>query len=138
MESRMSGHVGISVSNMTAAREFFGQFGYRGVFSRYRDEPFLGQAVGHKGAAATIVYMKRANSVTIELLEYSIPKQVAPNSTLPAVFAGVMHVAIEVTAMPEGLKYIGRSVIPDGPNEGDEIAYVKGPDGITVELIVKA
>ena len=142
----MRAHIGISVRDLEGAAEFFSMFGYAETFRRYREEPFLGEVVGHDGAVATIVYLEDLHDLpigrpVIELLQYATPMLGAVVRS--PVAPGVGHLCLPVQDLGPCLslcrrnnrKIIGQTTIPDGPNAGAQIAYVEGPDGFVVEMV---
>ena len=132
------GHVGICVREMEEASHWFADLGYEPVFKVYREEPFLGMIVGQAGAAARIWHLERLFPLLgprIELLEYD--RKLASSSTDPIAY-GNGHVALSISDLEktiEKMAVIGIGKVPDGPNEGDKVAYVYGPSGFVVELI---
>lgn len=94
------------------------------------------------GARIEVAFLAGAGH-TVELIEYKAPAE--KGTFLPPMCdAGASHIALNVDDMdaavaasaPYGFQPLGGIVTIDaGPNAGRRIAYLRSPDGVTVEYL---
>jgi len=129
-------HTGFTVTNIDLSIGFYQSLGLVCKFRVIRNEEFIGKIVGMKGAEIEIAYMGMPGEKGhfLELLEYKKPRMVgrASATNIP----GNGHICFEVDDL-NLVRYsvTGYAEIPDGPNQGIIVAYIKDPDGFTVELL---
>jgi catechol 2,3-dioxygenase-like lactoylglutathione lyase family enzyme len=137
-------HVGMSVSNLDTALEFWETF--LGVKARWRtllERPYLGTHVGYPGVKIDAAFVDLPGGNILELLDYKVAdrKQGSEWTANP----GNVHICINVedtkSAWERATALGARAVVPDGPvtvdagpNKGAVVAYLRIHDGITLEL----
>lgn len=137
-------HTGITVSSLDQALKFWvGVLGFEHLYTTdYPNSPMLEGIVGVSGAALRLA-MVRGPGHDIELLEYSAPddrKVLQPRSC----DIGSVHIAFLVSDIEGLLETIEEhgwhppgalQTVQDGERMGLKLAYVRGPDGVTVEFL---
>lgn len=130
-------HTGFTVSDIERSIAFYEALGLVCTFRVRRAEKFIGDVVGMPGAELKIAYMGHPDreSPFLELLEYVKP--LATGKATATNVPGNGHICFEVSDMDLSMftEFIGHAVIPDGRNRGMRVAYVRDPDGFTVELM---
>lgn len=130
-------HVGIAVLDLEQSISFWKAIGFDLRFKIERQEPFIGEIVGYRGAHLLVAMLHRKGAV-VELIEYRYPRArrfgASPRST-----CGQMHVCLEddgelAALLEEHARPIGKATIPDGPQAGATAAYYYGPDNELIEL----
>ncbi|WP_027684221.1 VOC family protein [Rhizobium leguminosarum] len=137
-------HTGITVSSLDASLSFWvGVLGFEHLYTtEYQNSTLLEGIVGVPGASLRLA-MVRGPGHDIELLEYSEPvdrKVMRPRSC----DIGSVHVAFLVKDIEGLLGVINQhgwyppgslQTVTDGDRKGLKLAYVRGPDGVTVEFL---
>ena len=137
-------HTGLTVSSLDSALEFWrGVMGFELLARRVIGTgPYVENIVGVPGADLHIAILKAPDGHKIELLEYLAPADrqiLKPRS----VDVGSAHLAFTVSDLDEMLGRVEAAgwqrlgvpqSIPDGPREGYRVAYVRGPEGHTIEF----
>jgi catechol 2,3-dioxygenase-like lactoylglutathione lyase family enzyme len=136
-------HVGISVADMDRALAFWqALLEVDAISRRVADAPFLGDLVGYPGAVLEIAWIDLPGGLPLELVRYQEPieEPLATGSAHP----GSVHLCLGVTdldaaierALAAGatLASIAPVTIPAGPNQGARHAYIRDPDGFSIEL----
>lgn len=136
-------HVGISVASLDRSIAFWERFlGGTHPETRIVEAPFIGDLVGYPGVTLHIAWVDIPGGDRLELVEY----RGRPEPQLPVGSAhpGTVHICIAVhdldaaidAAMEAGgtLASTAAVEIPAGPNKGARHAYVRDPDGATIEL----
>ncbi len=140
-------HTGITVGDLDAAVHLFGDvFGFAVVSRAPRDPAIISRVIGVPGVEVEIAYMRNESGGTLELLSYRVPDGV--KTFLPrACDLGSLHLGFDVEdidaalekAAHHGVELMGDVVIIDaGPNKGSRIAYLRGREGLVLELIQAA
>jgi catechol 2,3-dioxygenase-like lactoylglutathione lyase family enzyme len=137
-------HVGMTVSDLDASLAFWRAF--LGVEPRFRgilERPYLGQSVGYPGVSIEIALLDLPGGVVLELLDYRVEgRSENPDGTANP---GNVHLCLDVPDAQDAWRRAvaagARPVNPDGPvrvdtgpNEGARVAYLRVPDGISVEV----
>jgi catechol 2,3-dioxygenase-like lactoylglutathione lyase family enzyme len=146
-ESRWIGkvdHTGITVSSLEQALNFWvGVLGFEHLYTTdYPNSPLLEGIVGVPGASMRLA-MVRGPGHDIELLEYFSPngRQVLQPRSCDI---GSIHIAFLVRDIEGLLQTIAEhgwhlpgslQTVTDGDRKGLKLAYVRGPDGVTVEFL---
>lgn len=137
-------HTGITVSDLERSAAFYGElFGFQEVLrSDYSGEE-VAQLLGVTDASITVLMLGAENSI-LELVKYHTPPSAPPSQTLNDTL-GVLHVCIVVedisSSLARALELGATATAPPsspiaaGPAAGGRFAYLRGPDGETVELI---
>ena len=139
-------HTSFTVSDIDLSLAFFRDaLGFE-VPSKGPRSPSLIQAItGVEGAEVLIAYV-RGPGHSIELIEYIKPETRSSVRPQPC-DTGFSHIAYDVDDIDAAIKAardhsvepIGPVVaIDQGPNRGSRVAYLRDPDGITIEFIEKA
>ena len=139
-------HTSFTVSDIDRSLAFFrAALGFE-VPSKGPRSPSLIQAItGVEGAEVLIAYV-RGPGHSIELIEYIKPETRSSVRPQPC-DTGFSHIAYDVDDIDAAIKAardhsvapIGPVVaIDQGPNRGSRVAYLRDPDGITIEFIEKA
>ena len=139
-------HTSLTVSDLDRSLAFFRDaLGFE-VTSKGPRNPSLIQAItGVEGAEVLIAYV-RGPGHSIELIEYIEPETRSSVRPRPC-DTGFSHIAYDVdnidaaiqAARDHSVEPIGPVVaIDQGPNRGSRVAYLRDPDGITIEFIEKA
>ena len=140
-------HTGITVSSLDEALDFWvNVLGFRRLYTwTFENTPFIEQLVGVPGAAMSLA-MVEGYGHKIELLEYHAPadrKLMKPR----ACDIGSVHVALYVEDMDAALARVAEAAwmpvaepqtVEGGERKGMRLIYVRGPDGVTIELMQKA
>ena len=140
-------HTGFAVSSLDEAVQFWtGALGFTLERQSEMGGDFLHQVTGVDDPKVRTAIVKAPNGYVVELLEYSNGLQ---NGTVPngAGLIGAAHLALTVKDIhaaiarveAAGWKPKGNPLpIPGGPRKGTLVAYVSGPDHITIELMQPA
>jgi catechol 2,3-dioxygenase-like lactoylglutathione lyase family enzyme len=137
-------HTGLTVSSLDSALEFWqGVMGFELLARRViGDGPYVENIVGVPGANLHIAVLNTPDGHKIELLEYLSPadRQVMKPRSCDV---GSAHLTFAVTDLDEMLRRVeaagwNRLGVPqdvtDGPQAGDRVVYVRGPEGHTIEF----
>lgn len=136
-------HVGIVVEDLPAAIDFFVELGLvpRGqvpVEGRWVD-----RIVGLEGVRADIAILQTpACDGRLELIKFHSPSHRGHDPNAPANTPGIRHIAFAVEnidAIVAGLQARGAKLIgePERYEDSYRLCYVRGPEGIIVELAEK-
>lgn len=137
-------HTGITVSSLEDALTFWVDvMGFDHLYTwGFENSPFLEQLVGVEGSAMRLAMVEGPGHL-IELLEYSAPpdrKILKPRSC----DVGSIHLAFhvdDIDALSSRLASVGWHTIGEiqtvasGDRAGLRLAYVRGPDGLTLEFL---
>ena len=138
-------HTAFTVSDLDLVIPFFRDLlGFELTSRAPRDGRLIARMTAIDGVDIEIAYVNGPGH-RIELIEYKAPADRAV--VVPRLCdAGAAHVALNVrgiealvAASPAyGFTAVGEIITVDaGPNRGCRVAYLRGPDGITVEYIEK-
>lgn len=137
-------HTGLAVSSLDDAIRFWtGALGFKLERQSEMGGGFLHQVTGVDDPNVRTAIVRAPDGYVVELLQYSNGRQhgVAPSG---AGAIGATHLALTVKDIhaaiarveAAGWKAKGRPLpIPGGPRMGTLVAYVSGPDHITIELM---
>lgn len=136
-------HIGITVRDMDRSIDFWERL--LGVSARDRDllaGPQLGGLLGYApGLRIDRCWVDLPAGGALELLRY-IDRDDAPYDEGTA-HPGNVHVCLAVAdmaaghthAVASGARPVGGPIeVPAGPNAGSQVAYLRTPDGVTLEL----
>jgi catechol 2,3-dioxygenase-like lactoylglutathione lyase family enzyme len=140
-------HTGITVSSLKDAIDFWvGVLGFRHLYTwTFENTPFIENLVGVKGAELSLA-MVEGYGHRVELLEYQAPADrevVRPRSC----DVGSVHVGLYVDDLDLALARVagagwgpvaGPQTVRGGERDGMRLVYVRGPDGVTIELLQNA
>ncbi len=132
-------HVGVTVADLERSVAFWGRL--TGTSPRDRRTltgPAVGRLVGYAGVRIERAWLDFPGGVALELLQYLEPVELSyPEG--PA-HPGNIHVCLDVDVVRDhalacGARPVGGPVdVAAGPLAGARIAYVRDPDGVTIEL----
>lgn len=137
-------HIGFAVSSLDDAVRFWTEaLGFTLERQAEMGGDFLHQVTGVDDPRVKTAIVRAPDGFVVELLHYSNGPQ---HGTVPdsAGSIGAAHLALTVTDIDAaiarieaaGWKAKGRPLpIPGGPRAGTLVAYVSGPDHITIELM---
>lgn len=136
-------HTSFTVSNLDRTLAFFCDgLGFQATGRAPRSKDAIETVTGVPGAAVTICYVQGPGH-RIELIEYSGPDDRSRVKPRPC-DVGFAHVAYDVDDIDAAVAMAARYdvlpinppyVVDQGPNAGGKAAYLRDPDGITVEFI---
>ena len=137
-------HTSFTVSDLDRSIAFYRDaLGFAVTSKGPRDPKAIQQITGISGAEVMIAYVDAPGGHQIELIEYLAPEGRGKVRPRPC-DTGFAHVAFDVdditaaiaAAEAHGVRPIGPPVtIDQGPNAGGRVAYLRDPDGITIELL---
>jgi catechol 2,3-dioxygenase-like lactoylglutathione lyase family enzyme len=133
-------HVGIVVNDLETAAKFFAALGMEMLGDGEVGGPDVDRITGLEGVRSRFAMMKTPDgNGRIELIEYLTPAHEADAAREPANVPGLRHLAFEVDDIEAALATLrdhGSEPLGEPTNYGDSywLCYVRGPDGIIVEL----
>ena len=133
-------HVGITVSDLDAAVEFFTSLGLEGDGRQVIEGDFIDTVCGIPGSRTEIVMLAPPGGGTmVELSCFVHPASEPGNQAAMANELGLRSVAFEVEDLRATVEQLDARGYPliGGIGEWENawaMAYVRGPDGITVAL----
>jgi catechol 2,3-dioxygenase-like lactoylglutathione lyase family enzyme len=140
MTIRRMEHVGIVVEDLAAATAFFLELGLKLQGERGVEGRWVDRVVGLEGVRAEIAMVETPDGHgRLELTKFHAPRGVAGEGHAPANTPGIRHVAFaveEIDAVVAGLRARGAGLVGEVVRYGDSyrLCYVRGPEGIIVEL----
>lgn len=137
-------HVGVSVADLDRAAGFWSRLlGSPPRDRRVLDGPGVGRLVGYPGVRVDSCWFDLPGGVALELLEY-LDRPEAPYDPGTA-HPGNVHLCLGVDDLDAALAHAGacgaRLVgegpveVAAGPRAGTRLAYLRDPDGVTIELV---
>lgn len=140
-------HVGVTVADLDRAAAFWeALLGTRARDRRLLDGPLVGTMVGYPGVRIDSCWLDLPGGTALELLQYQDREEAAydPGTAHP----GNVHVCLEVTDMAAAHRHAvacGASPVSTepievaaGPRAGTRLAYLRSPDGVTIEMVEPA
>jgi catechol 2,3-dioxygenase-like lactoylglutathione lyase family enzyme len=133
-------HVGIVVDDLTAATEFFVELGLVLEGEAPVEGRWVDRIVGLEGVRADIVMMQTPDgNVRIELTKFHSPSHQGVDRDPPANAPGIRHVLFtvdDIDAAVAGLQARGTELVGEVVSYENvyRLCYVRGPEGIIVEL----
>ncbi len=137
-------HVGVTVADMDRAVAFWeGLLGTASRDRRVLQGPQLGTMVGYPGIRIESCWVDLPDGVALELLRY-LDRDEAPYDPGTA-HPGNVHVCLRVDDMDAAHAHAvdcgatavsARPIdVAAGPRAGSRLAYLRDPDGVTIELV---
>jgi creatinine amidohydrolase/Fe(II)-dependent formamide hydrolase-like protein/catechol 2,3-dioxygenase-like lactoylglutathione lyase family enzyme len=137
-------HIGATVADLDRSLAFWEPFlGRARRFKVVLERPYLGQVLGFPGVKIDAAFVDMPGGVVLELLDYRLPDRVphVDDTRHP----GNVHLCFRVedadAAWRRAVALGATPVNPDGPveldggpNKGAKVAYLRDPDGISLEL----
>ncbi|MEX2533964.1 MAG: VOC family protein [Trueperaceae bacterium] len=136
-------HVGIVVDDLAAATEFFVELGLMLQGETPVEGRWVDRIVGLEGVRADIAMMQTPDgNGRLELAKFHSPSSQGDNRQAPANALGIRHIAFAVEnidAVVAGLRGRGAELVGELERYEDSyrLCYVRGPEGIIVELAEK-
>jgi len=133
-------HVGIVVDDLAAATAFFVELGLRLTGEAPVEGGWVDRVVGLEGVRAEIAMVETPDGHgRIELTRFHAPSGGGGDRHAPANTRGLRHVAFAVDdldAAVAGLRLRGAELVGEMERYEDSylLCYVRGPEGIIVEL----
>jgi catechol 2,3-dioxygenase-like lactoylglutathione lyase family enzyme len=133
-------HVGIVVDDLAVAIEFFVQLGLELQGKGSVEGRWVDRVVGLEGVHADIAMLETPDGHgRLELTKFHTPSPQAGNGQAPANTPGIRHVAFaveDIDAVVARLHAQGTELVGELEQyeESYRLCYVRGPEGIIVEL----
>ncbi|MFD5094429.1 VOC family protein [Amycolatopsis thailandensis] len=143
MSIKRMDHVGVIVSDLTAAIEFFVELGFESEGRMTMESELADRITAVDKAKSEIAMMSvPGGGGRLELIQYLTPEAHPGDSRAPANTRGLRHLAFEVDDLhatldrvrPHGATLVGEIVDFEGSYL---LCYLRGPDGIIIELAEK-
>ena len=136
-------HVGIVVDDLAAATEFFVELGLELQGEWQVEGRWVDRIVGLDGVRSEIAMLQTPDGHGgIELVKFHSPPTQGGDSHAPANTPGLRHLAFaveDIDAVVAGLRARGTELVGELERYEDSyrLCYVRGPEGIMVELAEK-
>lgn len=133
-------HVGMTVSDLDAASEFFVKLGFEVEGRTFLEGEFLDTVIGMQGARTEILMLRMPEGGTgLELASFIRPDHEPGAPMAMANELGLRSVVLEVDDLPALVERLARDGygLVGGVGEHEDVwrmASVRGPDGIIVSL----
>ncbi|HSX45961.1 MAG TPA: VOC family protein [Candidatus Saccharimonadia bacterium] len=133
-------HIGIVVNDLTAAKEFFLDFGLTVQGEAEEQSELLDKVTGFKNAKSQIVFMRAPNGqINLELAKFLNPLDKSGVQENFIYSHGMRHLALVVENIEDivdTMKQKGYEVFVDTYNYENmyKLCYFRGPEGIILEL----
>jgi catechol 2,3-dioxygenase-like lactoylglutathione lyase family enzyme len=143
--NRRAHHIGITVSNLEEGIAFFELLlrAEPDLRIHRKDVPFLDEIVGYPNVEQKIAFFTIPDDFIVELIEYVHPEPSRVDMETSVI--GSSHLCIEVEDIEAEFARLRDAGVPfratrpvatpDGDLAGQKWAYLRSPDGITVELV---
>jgi catechol 2,3-dioxygenase-like lactoylglutathione lyase family enzyme len=136
-------HVGIVVDDLAAATEFFVQLGLELHGGGPVEGDWVDRVVGLDGVRAEIAMLQTPDGHSrVELAKFHAPPSPGSDHNASANALGIRHVTFavdDIDAVVAGLQARGTELVGEVEQYEDiyRLCYVRGPEGIIVELAEK-
>lgn len=136
-------HVGVIVSDLTAAVAFFVEFGLELEGKMTMESDLADRVTAVKSARSEIAMVRvPGGHGRLELIQYLTPEAHPGDSHAPANTLGLRHLAFEVDDIEDVLDRVrphGAALVGEVVNYENSyrLCYLRGPDGIIIELAEK-
>jgi catechol 2,3-dioxygenase-like lactoylglutathione lyase family enzyme len=133
-------HVGIVVHDLAAATEFFADLGLVLQGEGPVEGDWVDRVVGLDGVRADIAIMETPDgNGRVELTKFHSPSNQGDDPPAPANALGIRHISFaveDIDAVVAGLRARGAELVGAVERYKDlyRLCYVRGPEGIIVEL----
>ena len=137
-------HTGITVSNLQRSVAFWRDvLGFELSHTAHQKGELAQEITGVEGAELKLAVLRAPGDHKIELLEYLAPADRARANLRPCE-VGFVHIALLVDDLDVVLERIATSGwkaagkpqrLQSGPNAGKRVAYMRDPDGTTIEFM---
>jgi len=136
-------HVGIVVDDLAAATEFFVELGLELQGKGSVEDRWVDRVVGLDGVRVEFAMVQTPDgNGRLELVKFHSPPSQGGNPHAPANTPGIRHIAFvvdDINAVVAGLRARGTELVGELERYKDSylLCYVRGPEGIIVELAEK-
>ena len=136
-------HVGIVVDDLAAATGFFVELGLVAQGGGSVEGRWVDHIVGLEGVRTDFAFVQTSDGHgRLELIKFHSPSHQGDSSRAPANAPGLRHIAFvveDIDAVVVRLRARGIELVGKVERAGDSyrLCYVRGPDGIIVELAAK-
>jgi catechol 2,3-dioxygenase-like lactoylglutathione lyase family enzyme len=133
-------HVGIVVDDLTAATEFFAELGLALQGEGQVEGGWVDRIVGLEGVRAELAMMQTPDgNGRLELVKFHSPSHQGDDQPAPANAPGIRHITFaveDIDAVVAGLRAHGGELVGELERYEDiyRLCYVRGPEGIIIEL----
>ena len=133
-------HIGLVVNDLTAAKEFFVDFGFTVQGEADEQSELLDKVTGVTNAKSQIVFLQAPNGqINLELSKFLNPANKSEAKENFIYSHGMQHLAFVVENIEDivaTVKQKGYEVFVDTYNYKDtyKLSYFRGPEGIIIEL----
>jgi catechol 2,3-dioxygenase-like lactoylglutathione lyase family enzyme len=140
MKIRHVDHVGINVENLEAAKNFFTDLGFTVAGEAVMQGELVDRVTGLKGVKDDIVMLQAPDGkLNLELVKFHHPVDEAGVQPSAANTLGLRHLCFEVEDLDGIVKTLqqkGYELVGSVQNYKNiwELCYVRGPEGIIVEM----
>ncbi|MGH7203742.1 MAG: VOC family protein [Candidatus Levyibacteriota bacterium] len=140
MKVRHIDHIGINVTDLPSAKAFFIELGFTIVGESSMEGEFLDSVIGLKNAKTEFVMLQAPDGqLSLEVIKYHQPVDPEGTHAPAANRLGLGHMAFEVDDLEEivaALKQKGHELVGELRTYENiwKLCYIRGPEGIIVEL----
>jgi catechol 2,3-dioxygenase-like lactoylglutathione lyase family enzyme len=139
--SNTTRHVGIVVNDLEKSRDFWiNTLGFKLHIEAKEESPYIDELLAIKDPMLTTVKLIDSKGFIIELLKFD-NYQVENSWSRDLKTTGLTHIALTVDKLDElvdilrKLDYQTLSEIKTSPNKKVKVVFVRGPEGIMLELV---
>jgi catechol 2,3-dioxygenase-like lactoylglutathione lyase family enzyme len=143
MAVRRFEHVGINVDDLPAAIEFFVELGLEQKGEASVEGDLVGRVIGLEDVRSDIAILQAPDGGgQIELVKFNSPPATGGDPSAPSNARGIRHITFaveDIDSVVAGLRARGTEFVGEVENYEDiyRLCYVRGPEGIIVELAEK-
>ncbi|QTM99066.1 VOC family protein [Sediminibacillus dalangtanensis] len=136
-------HVGVIVNDLSAAKEFFLDFGLEMLGEGEVEGEWVERIIGLNGVRETVVMLGMPDGqATLELVKFHTPADEKGMQESFANTLGIRHIAFaveDIEGVVAKLKKKGTELFGEIQNYEDtyKLCYIRGPEGIILELAEK-
>ena len=136
-------HVGVIVEDLDAAEDFFAALGFESDGRMVVEGDVVDRINGLDGVRAELVMVRTPDRTgCLELIRYLSPVSGERVEPLPANRLGYRHIALEVSDVNGAVERLGQKgfgLVGEVQDYGTSyrLVYVRGPEGLIVELAEK-
>lgn len=140
MKIRHIDHVGINVNDLQAAKSFFTDLGFTVVGEATMQSELVDRVTGLKNVKDDLVMLQAPDGqLNLELVKFHHPVDEAGVQPSAANTLGLRHLCFSVEGLDEILAMLhqkGHVLVGEVQTYGDswKLCYVRGPEGIIIEL----
>src|SRR5579862_84961 len=134
-------HVGVVVDDLDAATAFFLSLGFEREWTGTVDGEWVDRIVGLDGVRSELVMVRAPDGGgKLELVKFHAPADDGCAQPAPSNRLGLRHICLQIADLDatvdrlrnDGFETVGE--VLDAPGAGYRLCYVRGPEGLIVEL----